>query len=179
MRTRDRSGRRLAGMAATMAGLVLLAAAPAQAASDTSGVCTVVLPSASITPPFHPFVLTPATGTIATAGQSGSVSCVGEIDGARVTGPGTAGVSYTYSNGTCLSHVGLGTATWVIPTVAGTKHLTGTLSVRRVGLAIVADVRFPTAHSVVTGGLLPIDGNCALEPLRRVRVTVTGLLVGT
>jgi hypothetical protein len=175
----DRSGRRLAAMVAAMAGIVLFAGAPAQGASATTAVCTVVLPSVSITPAFNPFVLTPATGTIATLGRSGSVICIGEIDGDRVTGPGTTGISYTYSSGTCASHVGLGTGTWVIPTVAGTKHLTGTLSVRRVGHAILAEVRFPTAHSVLAGGLVPIDGNCVLAPLRKVRVTVTGLLAGT
>jgi hypothetical protein len=43
----------------------------------------------------------------------------------------------------------------------------------------LAEVRFPTAHSVLAGGLVPIDGNCVLAPLRKVRVTVTGLLAGT
>jgi hypothetical protein len=177
-RTLDRKGQRIVAAMVTTAGLALLAAAPAQAQSNTSAVCTITLPAVTITPPFKPLALTPALGTISSGGETGTVSCVGEIGGDRVTGTGTAGILYAYSNGTCLAHVGLGTGTWTIPTEAGPKHMTGTLSVHRIGLGILAELRFPDARVHVTGAVVPLEGNCVLTPLRKVRVTVAGLLVG-
>jgi hypothetical protein len=178
-RTLDRKGQRIVAAMVAMAGLALLAAAPGQAQSNTSAaVCTITFPAVTITPPFKPLALMPASGTISSGGETGTVSCVGDIGGDRVTGTGTAGILYAYSNGTCLAHVGLGTATWTIPSEAGLKHMTGTLSVHRFGLGILAEVRFPDARFHVTGALVPLEGNCVLTPLRKVRVTVAGLLVG-
>jgi hypothetical protein len=107
----------------------------------------------TITPPSAPFVFTPATGTVSSEGPVGTVTCVGTIDGDRVTGPGTADVKYTYSNGTCVAHVGLGTASWVIPTDTGPKYMTGVLSVRRTGLSVLADDQFPQARIEFAGAL--------------------------
>lgn len=170
---------RIAGSVAAVAAVALLAAAPAQAGSDTSAVCTVTFPHASITPPFMPFVLTPASGTVTSGGQTGSVRCVGRIGGARITGPGKGGIVYAYSNGTCVSHVGAGTATWSIPTEAGAKTLIGTLSVRRIGLSVLAEVRFPDAVAGLAGLLVPLQGDCVLTPLSKVSVAVAGTLAGT
>jgi hypothetical protein len=175
--TLDRSGKALGATVAAIGAFALLAAAPAQA--NTSAVCTVTLPAVSITPPFTPFVLTPGSGTVTSNGPTGTISCVGEIGGDRVTGPGTGAISYAYSNGTCVAHVGLGTATWTIPTAAGTKYLTGTLSVRRIGVSVLAEVRFPDARADLAGALVPLEGDCVLAPLRKVRVMLAGALLGT
>ena len=86
--TLDRRCQRATAAVVAIAGLVLLAAAPARAQSETSALCTVTFPAVSITPPFMPLVLTPASGTVTSGGQTGSVSCVGEVDGDRVTGAG-------------------------------------------------------------------------------------------
>ncbi|HYH87685.1 MAG TPA: hypothetical protein VEX67_00545 [Solirubrobacteraceae bacterium] len=174
----DRRAHHVAAAVAAMAGLALLAAAPAQAQSQTSAVCTITL-SASITPPFHPLVLVPASGTVSSGGQTLTVTCLGAIDGDRITGPGTGALVYAYSNGTCVAHNGLGTVTWTIPTEAGPKQLTGTLTVRRIGLGVLAEVRFANARAVLAGALVPLAGDCVLTPLRRVGVTVAGLLTGT
>ncbi|MDQ3678858.1 MAG: hypothetical protein M3401_19015 [Actinomycetota bacterium] len=163
---------------AAVAGLALLAAAPAQAQSGTSAVCTATFPEVSISPPFKPFVLTRASGTVTSGGQTGRVICVGEIGGARVTGAGTGGIMYAYSSGTCAAHVGLGTATWTIPTEAGPKQLTGTLSVRRIALGVLAEVRFPDALADLAGAVVPVAGDCVITPLSKVHVTVAGPLVG-
>jgi hypothetical protein len=176
--TLERKRQRIAGLVVAMAGPVLLAAAPAQAQSDTSAVCTVTFPVVSITPPFYPFVLSPGSGTVSSGGQTGTVRCVGAIGGDRVTGPGTGGITYAYSNGTCVAHVGLGTATWMIPTEAGPTHLTGTLSVRRTALSVLAEVHFAHARADLAGALVPLEGDCVLTPLRKVTVTAAGLLVG-
>jgi hypothetical protein len=51
--------------------------------------------------------------------------CAARPPGDRITGPGTAGLVYVYSNGTCVADVGSGTLTWSIPTEGAVKHLTG------------------------------------------------------
>jgi hypothetical protein len=75
--------------------------------------------------------------------------------------------------------MGLGTADWTVPTEAGPKHLTGTLSIRRTALSVLAVVDFPSARADLVGALVPIEGDCVLTPLRKVRVTLAGVLVGT
>lgn len=175
----DRRVARVASAVAAVAAIALLTAAPAQAGSNTSAVCSVTFPQASITPPFMPFVLTPGSGTVTSGGQTGSVSCAGEIGGDRITSPGTGAIVYAYSNGTCALHVGLGTATWSIPTEAGVKALTGTLSVWRIGLSVLAEVRFPHARAGLAGLVVPLEGDCVLTPLSKVAVTLAGTLVGT
>ena len=169
---------RIAGSVAAVAAVALLAAAPAQAGSDTSGVCTVTFPHASITPPFMPFVLTPASGTVTSGGQTGSVRCVGRIGGARITGPGKGGIVYAYSNGTCVSHVGAGTATWSIPTEAGAKTIGNA-----VGPAHRAERprrgALPGCRRRSCGLLVPLQGDCVLTPLSKVSVVVAGTLAGT
>jgi hypothetical protein len=177
--TLDRRGKRIAAAVAAMGGFALLAAAPAQAQSSTSAVCTVTFPVISITPPFSPFVLTPASGTVTSNGPTGTVSCVGEIGGDQVMGPGTGALLYAYSNGTCVAHVGLGTVNWTIPTAAGPTHLTGTLSVRRIGVSVLAEVRFSDARADLAGALVPLEGDCVLAPLRKVRVMVAGAFLET
>jgi hypothetical protein len=166
-------------MVVVAGGLALLAAAPAPALANTSAVCSDTFPVISITPPFMPFVLAPATGTVSSNGQTGSVTCVGEIDGDRITGAGTVGVSYVYSNGSCVAHMGLGTANWTVPTEAGLKHLTGTLKIRRTVLSVLAEADFPSARADLAGVLIPLEGDCVLTPLSKVRVTLAGVLVGT
>ncbi|MBA2359335.1 MAG: hypothetical protein H0V79_00120 [Actinobacteria bacterium] len=73
----------------------------------------------------------------------------------------------------------MGTATWSIPTEAGVKGLTGTLSVRRIGLSVLAEVRFPDALAGLAGGLVLLQGDCVFTPLSKVGVALAGTLVGT
>jgi len=151
------------------------AAAPAQAASTTSAVCTNRLPVA-VTPGFTP---TLSAGTITTFGQTGSIACVGRIEGRRVTGLGSAGIHYAYTQGSCTSHLGAGTVSVSIPTTGGVKHLTGALSVRRTALAIRAEARFPGGRFDGVGVVIPTRGTCFVTPLTRGTVVVTGVLSGT
>jgi len=164
---------RLAGIVAALAAVALLAAAPAHAAAATSAVCSARF-AATVTPGFS---MTPSSGTLTTNGQTGSVSCVGRIGGQRVTGPGALGIEYAYA-GTCLAHVGSGTAHWTIPTTAGSQDLVGALAVRRVGPVIRAEVRFPRARLGVIAGVVPTEGNCFVTPWRRVAVALVGSLRG-
>jgi len=150
------------------------AAAPAQAAGTTSAVCTNRLPAA-VTPGFTP---TLSAGTITTFGQTGSIACVGRIEGRRVTGLGSAGI-HAYTQGSCTSHLGAGTVSVSIPTTGGVKHLTGALSVRRTALAIRAEARFPGGRFDGVGVVIPTRGTCFVTPLTRGTVVVTGVLSGT
>jgi hypothetical protein len=166
--------RRIAGALAALTTAALLAAPPAHAAGTTSAVCTTLF-TATVAPGF---TLIPGTGTVSTQGDNGLLVCAGTIDGHRVTGPGRVGVHYTYSRGSCLAHLGAGTVTFSVPTTAGTKHMTGAVTVRRVALVILAEVRFPTARIRAVGVPVPTQDTCVTSPLRRFVVSVTGVLSG-
>jgi hypothetical protein len=151
-----------------------LASAPAHAAGATSAICTNLF-AATVTPGF---TMIRSAGTITTHGETGLVDCIGTIDGRRITGPGTMGVHYAYSRGTCVAHVGSGAVSLSVPTTAGTKHMTGELTVRRIALVIHAEVRFPNAHFSAIGHPIPTNGSCLITPLRLFLVSVTGRLSG-
>jgi hypothetical protein len=163
---------RIAVTLAALTGVALLAAAPARAAGATSAVCSNDF-TATVTPGFS---MVRSAGTIATRGETGLLVCVGTIDGHRITGPGTMGIRYAYSRGTCVAHVGSGTVSFSIPTTAGTKHMTGALTVRRIALVIHAEARFPTARFSGIGHPIPTQGTCLTTPLRLFLVTVNGVL---
>jgi len=153
----------------------LLAAAPAQAAGGTSAVCTNEF-TATITPGFS-FI--PSSGTQTTNGETGSIVCVGEIAGHRVTGRGSIGYVLPYAAATCASEAGSGTVRATVPTTAGNRHLVGTLAVERTALAIRADVQFSGMRYRGLGVAVPRQGDCLLTPLRQVSIVLTGTLSGT
>ena len=163
------------GGLATLAFVALPATGSAQAAARTSAACTGQL-TLTIAPGFS---VTPSAGTLTSHGQTGTLTCIGTIDGQRVTGPGTVGLDETYARGDCLSHVGTGTATITVPTTAGPKHLAGAATSRRIGLALSAEVRFPSARFSGVGLAVPLQGSCLLTPMRQALITVTGTLIGT
>ena len=166
---------RVAGSVAALFVVAILTAAPAHAAGTTSALCTSAF-TATISPGFE---LTPSSGTVTTNGDVRSLSCVGKIDGHRVTGPGTVGVHYFYAPGaTCLSHTGSGTVRFTLPTTAGTKHIAGALIVRRAGLVLSANAQFPGVRMNGIGVVVPAPGSCLLKPLRRVLVSVSASLTG-
>ena len=67
-------------------------------------------------------------GVISSDGLRGTLSCVGLINGAMVTGPGTFGVAGTYQ-GSCLQGTTSGVAPFEVPTTAGTARGTATYTV--------------------------------------------------
>jgi hypothetical protein len=175
MSTTTAHGRlRIAVALAALTAVALLATAPAHAAGATSAVCTNLF-KATVTPGFS---MLRSAGTITTHGETGLIDCVGMIDGHRVTGPGTMGIDYAYSRGTCVAHVGSGAVSVSIPTTAGTKRMTGALTVRRVALVIHAEVRFLAARFSAIGHPIPTQGTCVATPLRLFLVSVTGRLSG-
>lgn len=132
--------------------------------------------SVTITPGFGP---TPGSGTLASHGETGSITCIGKIGGHRVTGRGSVGLDETYTRGSCLSHVGTGTVRVSLPTSAGVKHMVGAATSRRSGLGLLAEVRFRDARFRGVGVAVPTQGNCLLTPLRRALITVSGSLNAT
>ncbi|MDX6690944.1 MAG: hypothetical protein QOG15_2401 [Solirubrobacteraceae bacterium] len=155
--------------------IALLGAAPAPAAGTTSAVCTNLF-SVTINPGFS---MTPTSGTLTTGGETGSITCVGEIDGHRITGPGTMGISENYTNVTCPSSVIKGTINVSIPTTAGLQRMAGELTVQRTLLAVQPQAEFPNAHFSGIGVIIPTQGNCFVTPLRKSLLSVTGTLTGT
>jgi hypothetical protein len=170
----SRRALRIGGSLAAPAAVALLAAAPAHAAGATSAVCTTAF-AATFSPGFS---LTPSSGTVSSNGDV-RMTCVGTVDGRRITGPGTVGIDYVYAPGsTCLSHKGSGTVRFTLPTTAGTTHMVGALTVRRAGLLFSAKGQFPAARMNGIGVVAPASGNCVFTPLRRGLVSVTGSLMG-
>ena len=163
------------GLVATLAAGALLGTSSAQASGETSAVCAPQL-SVTISPGFR---LAPSAGTISSGGETGSIICTGDIDGHRVTGPGTVGLDETYARGDCLSHVGTGTVRASIPTTAGVVHLVGAATSRRTALALVAEAQFPGASYSGVGVAIPTQGDCVLTPMRRALLTVSGMLSGS
>lgn len=159
----------------TLAAAALLAATPARASGSTSAVCTYRL-TVAITPGM---TMIPSSGTISSHGQTGSITCLGTIGGARVTGPGSIGADETYTAATCVSHASSGTARISVPTTAGAKHLFGTLTVQRTALVFREDIRFANARFSGIGVAILTKGTCFVTPLREVLAVVTGSLSGT
>lgn len=161
---------RIAAALAAAAAAAALGAAPAPASIATNAVCTARF-VATITPGF---TMAPSSETLTTNGETGSLICVGSIDGHGVTGPGAMGFVETDTGGTCRGHVGTGTLSITLPTSAGVEHIAGTLGVKRTALIVRAEVRAPELHFSGVGLVAFRQGNCFLTPLRQVMVTVTG-----
>jgi hypothetical protein len=154
---------------------IAASSAPAQAAGATSATCTSLF-TITITPGWS---MTPTSGTVTTHGETGSVTCVGKIDGQSVSGAGTIGIDETYTNVTCPSSIITGVIRLTIPTTAGIKHMEGALRVRRIGLVVQPEADFPSAHFSGIGVATPTKGTCFLTPLKQAQLSVTGTLSGT
>jgi hypothetical protein len=163
------------GVVATLAAGALVGASSAQASDATSAVCSPQL-SVTISPGFR---VAPSAGTISSGGETGSLICTGDVDGHRITGPGTVGLDESYARGDCLSHTGVGTVRVSIPTTAGVVHLAGAATSRRTALALVADAQFPGASFSGAGVAIPTQGDCVLSPMRQALLTVSGMLGGS
>lgn len=174
--TRPHEALRICVAIGASAALAMLTAAPAQAAGKTSAACASQF-TATISPGFS---TTPSSGTQTTGGQSGTVACVGKINGRRITGIGSIGYDSTYTAGTCASESASGTVRATIPTAAGDEQLVGALTVQRTALIIRAQVKFGGVRYSGIGPAIPLQGNCTLAtPLQRVLIVLTGTISST
>lgn len=80
--------------------------------------------SFSYSPAISPGVgLTTDSGTVSSGGESGTVDCVGSLDGAEITGPGTWGFEGKLSEANCVEGgKGTGRILMTVPTAAGNRH---------------------------------------------------------
>ena len=157
------------------AALAMLAAPPAKARAKTSAACASQF-TATISPGF---TTTPSAGTQTTDGETGTIACVGKLNGRRVTGLGTVGFDATYNDATCAAESSSGTVTVTIPTTVGDQHLVGSLTVRRTALGIRAEAQFDGSHYSGAGFAIPLQGNCLVTPLQRVLIVLTGTISST
>ncbi len=107
------------------------------------------------------------SGIISSDGLRGTITCVGLINGADVTGPGRFGVEGTYQ-GSCLQGTTSGVAPFEVPTTAGTARGTATYTV--VWAGVVGQVTASGAHYGFGPGpfaFVPASGggDCATQPL--------------
>ena len=163
---------RIGGALAALVAATLATAAPAQAAGKTSAACASQF-TTTISPGFS---LVPSSGTQTTKGQTGTVACIGKINGRRITGPGSIGYDSTYEGGTCASETASGTVRATIPTAAGDRHLVGALSVQRTALIVRVQAQFDGFHYSGVGAAIPMQGNCLVTPLRQALIVLTGTL---
>ena len=169
--TRNHRYGRTTSLLGALVAAAALGAAPAQAASAPSAVCTTTF-TAFIIPGF---TMTPNRGKLTSRGQTGSLECFGELDGQRITGaPGSMGFVEQHTAGTCRGHVGTGRVHLIIPTTAGNKDMVGRLAVRRTALTVRVTVRFPGLRFRGNGVIFPRLGDCSSTPLEQIKVTITG-----
>lgn len=161
---------RAAGALAALAGVALLAATPAHATGATSAVCVTQF-IGTISPGLG---FTPSSGTETTHGETGSITCVGTLAGARITGPGTAGFDLTYTASTCAAQSSAGTVRVTIPTTAGNRHVVAALTVRSTALALRVEARSEDHHYSGVGVVIPLQGNCFFTPMRKASIVLTG-----
>ena len=178
MRSKIRSAL-LVVMTLTAASSLLPTAAEAQSQHDagghsgTSAECSMSFPSYFS----GGLSTTPNSGRFDSAGETGTIDCVGKIGGHTVTGPGSFGFEGTLTDSGCLSHKGSGISYFTVPTDAGPVHVSGGgFTVTGVGVFGGVDATHPGVRFVGSYLLVPINGNCVTEPLTEARVLMNGSL---
>lgn len=122
--------------------------------------------------------MSPGRGKYSSNGETGTLTCDGTVDGVAVTGPGTWGVSGTYDATDCINGQGPIRFTWTIPTAGGVKQ--GVTSGEfdfgiRHGRAPL-NGRMQTDRASGSWTMLPLKGDCVVEPVTVVRLTFDLLL---
>lgn len=144
-------------------------ALPAYGEGGTSASCTIVTPN-RLSPGFSP---TSTSGTYGTGGETGTITCLGTLEGHRVTGAGTFGFEGTYT-GDCFGNVGSGTYFFTVPTEVGPKHFTGSFTERRTGFTGPVEASQPGGRFQGRFLALPRKGDCFTTPLTEVLINMAG-----
>jgi hypothetical protein len=121
------------------------------------------------------------TGVGITGEETGTIMCVGTINGHRVTGPGTFGHKGRTWDGDCFGNQGAGTFSYTIPTTEGRQHVTGTYTESR-GVTQEGPVEaeqpgavFYGRHQVVPTGVVTSGQNCTDRPVTEVDAVLVGI----
>lgn len=154
-------------IASVMSVLTPLASHSAVAAADDhSAVCDLVF-----TERFRPgFTLEPSSGHQDSAVDSGTINCVGKIQGQQVTGPGTVWNTGRYTDSTCLLDHAEGRYFFTVPTEEGSLSVNGGFVVDRVGSVLTVRLDQPGARGEGFALVLPTKGDCVLGPITEVLV---------
>lgn len=164
---RSSTAARLALVGSLTVGGVMLA--PAADAATRSAVCTASFPI-NLTPGLG---MAESTFRYSSNGQAGTVTCVGWIQGHRVTGPGTVwdeGVA----RGSCNGGTVEGFHVYKIPTENGILTFQRPVSGTYQG---VAGIRDPQRSYPGGFAFYPTTGDCVTAPATRADVVAYGFLL--
>jgi hypothetical protein len=153
------STRRVALAAATTAALAAIA--PATASADAF--CSFDYP-VKISPGLS---ATPAPFTFTSGGETGTVTCHGDVGGKMITGPGTVGITGASTGpASCANGQGSADVTYTLPTaggpVASKYHITFSY--------LLGAGAFMSPDYSGGFGFLPTKGNCFTEPVTEAAV---------
>lgn len=149
---------------ATTVLLLLMPVAPAAAQSTSLATCV-----GSWDVSFSNGVgLVPQTSDFSTGGLTGTINCVGAVDGSPVTGPGEFGKAGTIE-GSCLLAEGGGTIEMEIPTADGVKRLEFDFT-----MITGPGIGFKSGGPLLgplTFLFIPTQGDCVMSPVTQIAVT--------
>lgn len=141
----------------------LVPAAPASAASDSRATCI-----GSWDVYFSRGVAAvPGSSEFGTRGPTGTVECLGNVEGEAVTGTGTFAKEGRFE-GTCLSGTGAGNIQVTLPTTGGPKHVEIPFTMTTgPGIGFKYSDYFAGPLTFV---FVPVEGDCLLSPVTRIAV---------
>ncbi len=109
--------------------------------------------------------------TFTSHGETGTITCIGQVNGNTVTGTGTFGEVGTF-RGTCASGNGSATFSFTVPTTAGPATFSVPVTFTyAAGVGLSSSAVFPGTFVVV-----PTAGDCLLTPVSRIAVVRVGVL---
>jgi hypothetical protein len=169
---------RWAGCLVMVAALMVTASAAQAQARDgsrgsTSAVCSFVFPAY-----FSPgFGLSTTTIRYGSHGETGSISCAGQIAGHAIRGTGSFGFEGTYT-GNCVSNVGSGSVFYTISTDAGPMHYIGKYTESRLGVIGPINEEQPEGSFSGYHVVVPTRGDCVNAPITEALVYASGSING-
>lgn len=136
---------------------------------DTSAVCDL-----TFTERFDPgLTLVPSSGHQDSPVDSGTITCVGKIQGREVTGPGTVWNEGRYVDSTCLFDHAEGRYFFTVPTNEGPISVNGTFVIDRVGPVLSVHLEQRGAHGEGAALVIPTQGDCVLNPVTQALVVMS------
>lgn len=175
---RGSAGRRRARCAIAVAAVLMSVGVPTASATSSStptAVCSATIPL-NLDPGL--FALKRTQGTNQSFGETGTLNCIGKLDGHRIAGPGTVGFAGTYG-GTCNATTGGGRWSFSLPVDnnGATRVIqhAGRYSAPGVGLVISFTGKFETGRLAGAGPVTPVQGDCLTRPMTKATFTLVGV----
>lgn len=147
---------------------------PSSAAATTGGGDNAAVCKLVFTERFHPgFTLVPSSGHQDSAVDSGTIACVGRIQGQWVDGPGTIWNQGKYTDSTCLLDHAEGRYFFTVPTEEGLLSVNGSFAVSRVGAVLTVHLEQPGARGEGSAVVVPTQGDCVIAPVTEALVLMS------